>query len=252
MLFMALTQGPGGFWANVLSDQINGTINCQGEKMTMVLRVGAVYWNGTVWDTTRSSFQIPMEDRGIDIKIPISFNMAGDVELEILSGVTTTHNNTLCEVIFKSLTLTYENEFDAMASDRSENNYIRLLETNFRDTISISTDLASNNYNQLRDSVIFDLPNKPLEVLQYYLPNGTTESRRPEVDLLNRLATYYQAARQRLSLIVEHLSTPLPLLRLNGISPDNRKYLPLAEERDWQKETCTLTCFETPEEPSES
>ena len=78
---------------------------------------------------------------------------------------------------------------------------------------------------------------------------GTTQSpdmRRPEVDLLNRLATYYGSARQRLDLIVEHpTASPLPLLRLNGISPDTRKYLPLAESRDWKQDSSTIKCFET-------
>ena len=78
---------------------------------------------------------------------------------------------------------------------------------------------------------------------------GTTQSpdmRRPEVDLLNRLAAYYGASRQRLDLIVEHTTAaPLPLLRLNGIIPDTRKYLPLAESRDWKQDSSTIKCFET-------
>jgi hypothetical protein len=86
----------------------------------------------------------------------------------------------------------------------------------------------------------------PMTMLNY----GSTQSpdmRRPEVDLLNRLAAYYGAARQRLELEVAHpTAAPLPLLRLNGISPDTRKYLPLAESRDWINDTSTLTCFETP------
>ncbi len=87
-----------------------------------------------------------------------------------------------------------------------------------------------------------------MEKLTYNTDDSTTVLRRPEVDLLNRLAAYYGAARQTLDLIVKHPTvTALPLLKLNGISPDTKKYLPLAESRDWREETCTLTCFETPE-----
>jgi hypothetical protein len=68
---------------------------------------------------------------------------------------------------------------------------------------------------------------------------------RPEVDLLNRLATYYGAARQRLELEVAHITTPLPNLKLNGID-DGKVYLPLAESRDWRTGVCKLTCFECP------
>ena len=136
--------------------------------------------------------------------------------------------------------------------DRSENHYFRLLGTNFRDEISINTDLASTLNNLPSPSLVMDDANTPMKELNY----GSAQSpdmRRPEVDLLNRLDTYYGAARQRLSLIVAHPTVaPLPLLRLNVISPDNRTYLPLAESRDWREDTCTLTCFETPTEPQES
>ena len=133
-------------------------------------------------------------------------------------------------------------------TDRSENHYFRLLGTNFRDEISISTDLASSLNNLPSPSLIMNDQTTPMTMLNY----GSTQSpdmRRPEVDLLNRLATYYSAARQRLELEVAHpTDAPLPLMRLNGISPDTRKYLPLAESRDWIEDTSTLTCFETPQE----
>jgi hypothetical protein len=70
---------------------------------------------------------------------------------------------------------------------------------------------------------------------------------RPEVDLLNRLAAYYGAARQRLELEVAHpTAAPLPLLKLNGIN-DGKVYLPLSESRDWQTDVCKLQCFEMPQ-----
>ena len=76
--------------------------------------------------------------------------------------------------------------------------------------------------------------------------DAPTVLRRPEVDLLNRLAAYYGAARQRLELEVAHpTAAPLPLLKLNGIN-DGKVYLPLSESRDWQTGVCKLTCFETP------
>ena len=85
-----------------------------------------------------------------------------------------------------------------------------------------------------------------MTTLDYVLSGGGTEARRPEVDLLNRLASYYGAARQTLDLIVKHPTVAaLPLLKLNGIN-DGKVYLPLSESRDWQTGVCKLTCFETP------
>ena len=88
-----------------------------------------------------------------------------------------------------------------------------------------------------------------------YLNYGSTQQpdmRRPEVDLLNRLASYYGASRQTLDLITKHpvvnnAPAVLPLLKLNGIN-DGKTYLPLSESRDWREETCTIKCFETPNE----
>jgi hypothetical protein len=77
---------------------------------------------------------------------------------------------------------------------------------------------------------------------------GTTQSpdmRRPEVELLNRLATYYSLPRRTVTIEAQHPTTaPLPLLRLNGY--DSKHYLPIAESRDWQADKSTLTCMENP------
>ena len=142
--------------------------------------------------------------------------------------------------------MSYEVEEDPNLTNRSENHYFRLLGTNFRDEISINTYLASNLNNQLSPSIIMEDSHTPMTELSY----GTSGRRRPEVDLLNRLAAYYGASRQTLDLIAKHpvvnnQQAALPLLKLNGIN-DGKKYLPLSESRDWREETCTLTCFETP------
>lgn len=155
-------------------------------------------------------------------------------------------NNYVFEAQFKEMSVSYIAPIDDSLSDRSENHYFQLLGSNFRDEISISTEIASKLYNNPSPSLIMDSETEAMTMLNYgsaQLP----DMRRPEVDLLNRLATYYGAARQRLELKVKHpTAAPLPLLRLNGIN-DGKVYLPLAEKRDWKEEVCTLYCFETPE-----
>ena len=139
----------------------------------------------------------------------------------------------------------YVNNNEELISDRSENKYFRLLGTNFRDEISIDTEFASSMNNQPSPSLIMNSTTEAMTELNY----GSTQSpdmRRPEVDLLNRLAAYYGAARQRLELEVAHISTPLPQLRLNGIN-DGKVYLPMAESRDWRTGVCKLTCIECPQ-----
>ena len=148
-------------------------------------------------------------------------------------------------VFFEQLDIAYYPKKSAERTDRSDNNYYRDLGTAFRDDVSIELSLSTWLHNNSSPSLLFK-------------PDGTAPLQRlddigrPEIHLLNRLASYYGAARQRLELEVAHpTDAPLPLLRLNGIN-DGKVYLPLSESRDWQTDVCKLTCFELPEQPSES
>lgn len=231
------------------------------DSILMHIRFGNKYWNGSQWvdsftkvwvDIEGSNFKknwtptTPVEETD-GYLIPLS-NNSGELEIAIYPQnniPNASHNTFLLNTFFSNLGVEYVQTDDETIADRSENHYFRLLGTNFRDEISIGTDLASMLNNQPSPSLIMNSETEAMSELNYGT-DQVPDMRRPEVDLLNRLATYYGAARQRLDLIVEHpTAAPLPLLRLNGISPDSRTYAPLAESRDWQQDSSTLKCFET-------
>ena len=225
-------------------------------SILMKLRVGNKYWDGSAWVTTDSTFTVECSGTGIEISIPVSGMLFGESELSILPVTTAgpqefVNESQVFEAIFKSLELSYTPDSSVWNMDRSSNNYYRNLGTKFRDEVSISTEFASYANNVPSPSLIIEDTSKNdasrfMDKLTYNTNDSTTVLRRPEVDLLNRLATYYGAARQTLDLIVKHpTEAALSLLKLNGIN-DNKKYLPLAESRNWKTEECTLTCFETP------
>lgn len=251
MLFYGLIRTSSSTQTPTWTDKMNASYFGMNESMYFVLRIGDKYWNGSSWGSVRAVFGIPLynsetEKSGIDLDIPIDQYMPGDVQIEVMAGVSTNSStNFLSEVLFNSLEISFKSNPNYKLTDRGENHYFRLLGTNFRDEISIGTELASTLNNQPSPSLIMNSDTEAMTELNYGT-DQVPDMRRPEVDLLNRLAEYYQAARHRLSLIVEHpTDAPFPLLRLNGISPDNRKYLPLSESRDWCEETCTIKCFET-------
>ena len=191
------------------------------------------------------------------MEIPCIENMEGEIIIRIystspISGSMPPDMQYFGKDTFISkFTIDYETEELDNLYDRSANHYFRLLGTNFRDEIGINTEFASMLNNLPSPSLIMDDATTPMTVMDYVVSGGT-ESRRPEVDLLDRLAIYYGSARQRLELEVEHpTAAPLPLLKLNGIN-DGKVYLPLAESRDWKQDVSTITCFEEPEEPAES
>ena len=235
------------------------------DKILMHIKIGNKYWDGTSWTTTESKVWVDIDGANFknnwDPSMPVEEtdgyliqlnDNSGEVEIAIYPQNNPTHSNAfLCETFFSQLSVDYLSLDDDTLTGRSENHYFRLLDTNFRDEINISTELASMLNNLPSPSLIMNNATAMMKELEY-TTSGGTESRRPEVDLLDRLAIYYGSARQRLELEVEHpTAAPLPLLKLNGIN-DGKVYLPLAESRDWKQDVSTITCFEEPEEPAES
>lgn len=231
----------------------------------MKLRFGSYYWTGSAWSTSETFFDVdfdnsPVEDdnSGYVLEIPVtsSLPLYGSVSIEIRGsmkggtpyspgGGQPDYYVPFYDLFIHELELEYEEPEYITENDRSENKYYRLLGTNFRDEISVSTELASNLNNRPSPSLVMNSETQAMTTMNYNLSDDGTEPRRPEVDLLNRLASYYGASRQTLDLITKHpTAAALPLLKLNGIG-DNKTYLPLSESRDWREETCTIKCFET-------
>ena len=236
----------------------------------MKLRFGSYYWTGSAWSTSDTFFDVdfdnsPVEDdnSGYVLEIPVtsSLPLYGSVSIDIRGsmkggtpyspgGGQPDYYVPFYDLFIHELELEYEEPEYITENDRSENKYYRLLGTNFRDEISVSTELASNLNNRPSPSLVMNSETQAMTTMNYNLSDDGTEPRRPEVDLLNRLASYYGASRQTLDLITKHpvvnnAAAVLPLLKLKGIN-DGKKYLPLSESRDWQEETCTLKCFEMP------
>ena len=215
-------------------------------RIRMCLKFGDKYWNGSSWVSSFATFLCTTNE----LTIPVSTRLRGEASIRLYGYMddwiipADQEQGFASDMFISELSLSYEPLQEDTDTDRSENKYFRLLGTNFRDEISVDTDLASSLNNLPSPSLIMNSQTTPMTTLNY----GSSQSpdmRRPEVDLLNRLATYYGAARQRLELEVAHITTPLPMLRLNGIG-DGKVYLPLAESRDWRTGVCKLTCFECP------
>ena len=217
--------------------------------------------NGTVpqylWGTGFHSFFIEFDENGEEeLSFPITAANNGEVTFYIFPVVKgripetfapsgTAMDDTITGFLIEDLSVTYEPETSELKSEDSNNNYFRMLKTHFRDEISISSEIASDLENNMSPSLLLNNSTTPTSTIEM---DG--EDIRPELDLLDRLASYYGASRQTLDLITKHpvvnnVPAVLPLLKLNGIN-DGKVYLPLSESRDWREETCTLKCFETP------
>ena len=191
------------------------------------------------------------EKSGLDGKVHLEFPIdgfnAGFVSLYIFpkvygnfesDGIQDVHN-----IFITKMDLNYVPLKTELLTDRSENVYAQNLSTYFRDEIETGVEIATDANNTKLATMLWESDGTtPVKLLTL-----GTATIRPEVDLLNRLASYYGAARQRIELEVEHpTAAPLPLLKLNGIN-DGKVYLPLSESRDWQTDVCKLICFEMPQ-----
>lgn len=222
-------------------------LNIKYARFAPIIRWGNKFYSGGLWNTwsgydSASGAEGEFVGEGFEIKIPVISGLNGNIEIGLPPryDIDSRDSNILYEAIFTELSISLEQSEDVVWKNASENKYIQVLSTNFRDEINVSTDIASDNNNHTQEVL-------PFSTIEYTKADTTTESRRPEIDLLNRLAAYYGAARQRLELVVAHpTAAPLPLLKLNGIN-DGKQYLPLSESRDWIEDTSTLTCFETPQ-----
>lgn len=192
------------------------------------------------WD---SSMNVNQED---GIYIPIPSFMTGFVSVRVYHEVNAMcedggYTNSMFDVLITKLDVDYVKPDEELRTDRSENIYSEATDQAFKDELSVDVELASDANNTKQATMLWDSSDQVTKLLSLGY-----ETIRPEVALLNRLKDYYSAARQKLELEVAHLSTPLPLLRLNGIN-DSKVYAPVAESRDWQMETSTLTCMEKPQ-----
>lgn len=185
------------------------------------------------------------EQEGIFIEIP-EF-MVGIVSIRVYPFVDAIcldpYDNSMFDVFINKMDVEYVPLKEELLTDRSENVYATETSQAFRDELSLGVDLASYANNTKLATMVWQSDG----VTPVKLMNLDGASVRPEVNLLNRLASFYGAARQRLELEVAHpTDAPLPLLKLNGIN-DGKVYLPLSESRDWQTDVCKLTCFEMPQ-----
>ncbi|MBQ6764047.1 MAG: hypothetical protein IJP45_02555 [Paludibacteraceae bacterium] len=179
--------------------------------------------------------------------VPISSFMIGQVAVYVYHEMDCIHGGDYYsdttpafEALISKLDVEYVPPKEELRTDRSENVYADETGQAFKDELSVDVELASYANNTKLATMIWSDSTTPAKVLSL---GGS--SVRPEAALLQRLKTYYGAARQKLTLEVAHPSTSLPVLTLNGIN-DGKTYTPIAESRDWRMEVSTLTCIENP------
>ena len=259
-------------WSNAPGTMPSIVYSDMQPTLTIAIAIGNMYayydqaTNSYIWDNQFHTIDFPLEQKTTDellktasnwnedmgvseqdgLYIQIPSLMVGIVSIrfyhEIMAVCGDPYDASMFDVFIPTMDVDYVPLPKELRTDRSENVYAGETGKAFRDEIESGLDIATDAYNTRLATMLWSDSETPIRLLTI---NGN--SIRPEVDLLNRMASYYGAARQRLELKVKHpTAAPLPLLKLNGIN-DGKTYLPLSESRDWRTDECTLTCFEAPE-----
>lgn len=252
-----------GFFKISVKEEISAANSYTGYIRCSV-RFLSQYYSPTIglWVSSEATFKVPITNGSGEIMFPLPKNngyytiSSSDIVLTIYDDFDI---NGGTNAIISDINLTYEPPYKGGKEDISSNRYVQKLNAS-RDEVNIDLPFASsmNNVNGLTH--IYEVHRyhygggeyidyiEPITTINYATDDqGTTEARRPEKDLLDRLASYYGTTRTKLELEVEHPTTaPLPLLRLNGIN-DGKIYAPMSESRDWQMDTTKLVCMEIPQ-----
>lgn len=183
--------------------------------------------------------------------IPINDTLSGEIEVRLYpqllgEGYTASGTPTrVVDLLVTKLEVSYSaDELEGM--DKKSNKYYQLLGTNFRDEIIVNSDLASYLVSDISSSsIVMNNGYNPMEELEY-----SSGNRKPERDLLSRMAIYYKRARYRLMLTVypwqigmQNGGTIANVI-VEGLERNAKLYLPLATEMNYLSEQENITCYE--------
>ena len=242
------------FWGTAYNGgggAFEGSENIYTKRFTWALRIGNKYFDNSndTWTTTRTINDSVFANKELNVECPISSYLSGLVVFELNAATIATDNKATLAALMSSLNIDYEATNARFSNDRGENNYSKIISANFRDEIHIDTEYASYMNNKTSPSFIMETTDTPMETLNYSV-TAEDDLRRPESDLLDRLALFYHKKRRTLSLVMAPTDMPYehahPIVVFNGLSPDTKQYIPLAEDRDWRQNISTVKCFEIP------
>ena len=222
---------------NQWEDQILDLIDY---RFTVRTRSGEIITNKTddMQVDAQGGFFVPVPEGGID----------GQVQLHLLDCLEVfaadkidlfLHSHTH---ILKDLEITYEQDQGMTYSKKTENRYKKhITNSGFKGNVVVSLPIGTFNNNLQAVNFIRSQNGDYIEGVDYYDSMVEVVSNRPELHLLDRLYTYYQQVRRRLTgnFLLKTWS-PLQRLIYNG-----RQYMAVIQNRDWQADIDEVMFIET-------
>jgi hypothetical protein len=237
----------------------NGHLTCR-------LAIGNKWWNGSSWQSSKTTFNIPIGSEGqaegpgtgkiIDNRslngiyneyegygVPIGEAMGGVVEFHILGVTLDDTHGYINEVEINGLSMKFVREKAlSIYSDRSVNVYTQNNSSAFPEARDIDTIFASDNGNAFGLGIIITTSGTYADSIVYsYKASGGME--RPEDHLVRRMADYLSTTHVKtLADLRTDAVTVNPYTMVESAGADTS--YPLSISRNWRDDVTTVVMVE--------
>jgi hypothetical protein len=237
----------------------NGHLTCR-------LAIGSKWWNGSSWQSSKTTFNIPIGSEGqaegpgtgkiIDNRslngiyneyegygVPIGEAMGGVVEFHILGVTLDDTHGYINEVEINGLSMKFVREKAlSIYSDRSVNVYTQNNSSAFPEARDIDTIFASDNGNAFGLGIIITTSGTYADSIVYsYKASGGME--RPEEHLVRRMADYLSTTHVKtLADLRTDAVTVNPYTMVESAGADTS--YPLSISRNWRDDVTTVVMVE--------
>lgn len=194
-------------------------------QVGLVIKVGDKYWNGSAWQTQQYFFYIDVENgapksnysstMGIEqtsgYLIPVP-GVTGKVTISIMDHIVVTDDINSLPIgrayFMSNFFVKHHKPSDAtsLRSDRDENKYIsRTTAVGYNEVKEVTLKVGTNNYNRDSDTFLRKNDGTYLSTLRYqYGPYpGSSNTKRPEDELLERMVAYHSITRRTYRAVIE-------------------------------------------------
>ena len=258
-----------GGWINI-NFEYYGTYTADGKvymvesdtnshcDLCVAIRIGSKFWNKgqRAWvesnDPLANIFTIKTSGRNIDSNKTVSMyvdeatgffipidTICGEVEFYISNysyafGTNVLQPRTSSCFILSNMTVKYCPQYSISASDRRSNVYLQqILMSGFKDEETINLSYGTFNNNKFSPSFLMQSDSSFIQQMTYNTGDNTTETQRPELRLLARMAAYYAVVRRTLIAVVTgYESYSYYLYNYQG-----RRFMAVLKRTNWRDNT---------------
>ena len=249
----------------------SSTQNGRGDVKAQ-LRIGSQYWNGSTWVGSSAYFDIHVglddpddhstdgDGKIINTKtlridcescdgqvIPVNGYMSGDVELTIpcLVQATGDHGSgNYDELAFINFKVTYQPPVSKYYEDSDTRHYTAFTGSD-GEVVEVKASIASDQNTRPGYGLLMTASNVPVKTVTY----TNSEQTRPELRLINRMASHYSAVRDKITVDVDpyqaegavppNTDNPLTL-----VGYGSKTFAIIGRSVNWREWTQTLTLLE--------